>query len=102
MSKVYSFRLDEKNPREAKAKEVIDAWSAQGYSLRNIITDSLINSLSNTNQPREIGSLLEQLLEKINQLDHSALPEARKEENPSIQVKFVESIRRSVKPGLTK
>ena len=44
MSKVYSFRLDENNPREAQAREVIDAWVSKGYSLRHILTEAL-NSL---------------------------------------------------------
>jgi hypothetical protein len=42
MSKVYSFRI-ENNPREAQAREVIDAWVTQGYSLRHIIVCALIS-----------------------------------------------------------
>ena len=42
MSKVYSFRLDSDNPREAQAIEVIDNWVSQGYSLRNLLTEALI------------------------------------------------------------
>jgi hypothetical protein len=44
MSKVYSFRI-ENNPREAQAREVIDAWVTQGYSLRHIIVCALISYL---------------------------------------------------------
>ena len=42
MSKVYSFRLDDDNPREAQARGVIKAWMGEGYSLRHIITDALL------------------------------------------------------------
>lgn len=42
MSKVYSFRLDENNPREAQAREVIEAWVEEGYSLRYAVVEALI------------------------------------------------------------
>ena len=42
MSKVYSFRLDENNPREAQAREVINAGAEDGYSLRYIVTEALL------------------------------------------------------------
>lgn len=37
MSKVYSFGLDENNPREAQVREVIEAWVSQGYSIRPVV-----------------------------------------------------------------
>lgn len=43
MSKVYSFRLSDENPREAQAREVIEAWVEEGYSLRYVIVEALIS-----------------------------------------------------------
>jgi hypothetical protein len=43
MSKVFSFRLDENNPREAQAMEVIDTWASRGYSLRYVLVEALID-----------------------------------------------------------
>jgi hypothetical protein len=34
MSEVISFRLDNTNPREAQALEVLKAWIGMGYSIR--------------------------------------------------------------------
>jgi hypothetical protein len=42
MSKVYSFRLSENNPREIQAREVMEALISQGYPLRYILTEALI------------------------------------------------------------
>jgi len=42
MSDIYSFRLSFQNPRENQAREVIEAWAKQGYSLRHIITEALL------------------------------------------------------------
>ena len=42
MSKVYSFRLDNNNPREAQAREVMEAWADEGYSLRQVVVDALL------------------------------------------------------------
>ena len=62
MSKVYSFRLDENNPREAQAKEVIDAWVSMGFSLRQIIIDTLISYQCEDSATRNF----EEVLDKIN------------------------------------
>ena len=58
MSKVYSFRLSNDNPREAQAREVIEAWVEEGYSLRQVIVESLLSLESGTNSYSEIRSVL--------------------------------------------
>ena len=47
MSKVFSFRLNDDNPREAQAREEIKAWVKEGYSLRYIITEALLIDFDN-------------------------------------------------------
>jgi hypothetical protein len=42
MSQVVSFRLSKENPREAKAYEILNAWRANGYSMRHTITQALL------------------------------------------------------------
>jgi hypothetical protein len=59
MSKVYSFRLDSENPREALAMDVINTWVSQGYSLRQILTDALINYQDKGNDEREWNRVFE-------------------------------------------
>jgi len=98
MSKVYSFRLDENNPREAQAKEVIDAWVEDGYSLRRIIIDALISyhrEESDNGELEEILGKITQLFESMNgritsgNVIQETLPES-----------FVASISKSVKKGI--
>lgn len=42
MSKVISFRLDQANPREAQALRVLNVWIEKGFSVRFILTKSLL------------------------------------------------------------
>ena len=99
MSKVYSFRLDENNPREAQAKEVIDAWVSQGYSLRNKLVDLLIHSQEKSVQDIQFEKIFEHIENLVN---------GRKEEKgmshnlrESLSDRFVGSLVNSVKDGLT-
>lgn len=43
MSKVFSFRLNPKNQREAEALAILKDWLAQGYSIRHTVTEALLN-----------------------------------------------------------
>ena len=70
MSKVYSFRLDENNPREAQAMRVIDAWVDEGYSLRHVIAEALITYRKETPNQNELVSAMEKLQDLITALDH--------------------------------
>ena len=98
MSKVYSFRLDENNPREAQAKEVIDAWASKGYSLRHIIIDALIFYHNQDSQNNE----LEDILKKITQL-LGAMTEGGKSVKvvqETLPETFVGALSKSVKGGI--
>jgi hypothetical protein len=59
MSKVYSFRLSEDNPREIQAIEVMDALISQGYPLRYILTDALIRYGNPSDCQEEIEKILD-------------------------------------------
>ena len=65
MSKVYSFRLNDDNPREAQAREVIEAWVEEGYSLRHVIVEALLTFKDKDFRQSELDEVVEQLKELI-------------------------------------
>ena len=98
MSKVYSFRLDDNNPREAQARDVIDAWVSDGYSLRQKLVEILIGSYTNECQ----DSVLKDVLEKITHLLGSTNEgdETVKVVQDTLPEAFVGAISMSVKSGI--
>jgi hypothetical protein len=98
MSKVYSFRLNVDNPREVQAKEVIDTWVSQGYSLRYIVVDALISYNKVDLEHNELSSIMDQLREMILSLDKIS------EDQPSDSVlpnSFLMAVKNSAKLGIT-
>lgn len=71
MSKVSSFRLSDDNPREAQAREVIEAWVEEGYSVRHIITEALLIDFDNKNGDDEVYTLLVQLKRMIPEFENT-------------------------------
>jgi hypothetical protein len=65
MSKVYSFRLDENNPREAQAKGVIHAWVEEGYSLRHVVVEALLSFENKDAWHNELNEIVEQLQDDL-------------------------------------
>jgi len=61
LSKVYSFRLDDNNPREAQAREVLKAWAIKGYSLRQIIVDVVLSQSAENVSIHGVDKLIEKL-----------------------------------------
>ena len=98
MSKVYSFRLDENNPREAQAREVIETWAAQGYSLRYQLVDVLISFQDKGSQQKAYDELLKQI-ERL--IVHSKKEnQAPNDLSDTLSDKFIGSLRMTVKDGL--
>ena len=100
MSKVYSFRLDENNPRETQAREVINAWASKGYTLRSIFVDALI-SYGSEGKPLD---RLELLLKKFEDLvSQNPDKKHRKVDVSSVSFElssqFCEVISNAIKPG---
>jgi hypothetical protein len=101
MSKVYSFRLDKNNPREAQAREVINAWVSKGYSLREIMTKALIFYRSEENHSDDFEQKLERLTQLLDALMKSELPtNIPKTNSGTLQESFVGSIAEAAKPGM--
>lgn len=75
MSKVFSFRLDENNSREVQALQVIHTWTSQGYSLRHITTEALINLGDNYDQRGTFDHIPEHLTGLIKYIHKSSKSE---------------------------
>ena len=97
MSKVYSFRLDDNNPREAQAKEIIETWVSQGYSLRHQFVDVLIAFHKKCQ-----GSEYNELLEKVERLILNSKEYINDDEDAekALTATFIESLSKSMKDGL--
>ena len=109
MSKVISFRMDEANPREARALEVIIAWTEQGHNLRFILTQALLElghpgSDITMNQD---GQALNAVLDHIDQvikMVKTMQPDRTPRQDPSIASPtlsegFLTSVKHRAKPG---
>jgi len=100
MSKVYSFRLDVDNPREAQAVEVIDGWVSQGYSLRYIFTDALIDSGNTQDDSKGLDKFLERLSDLIQELEEGRQSENRMENMTKLPVNFVDAMKKLAGKGI--
>ena len=98
MSKVYSFRLDENNPREAQAKEVIEAWVSEGYSLRYVVVEAVVSYKKAKRGQGELASVVAQLQDLILSLDKQPLDQTL---DGSLPNSFLDAIKQSAKLGLS-
>lgn len=97
MSKVYSFRLDEHNPREAQAKGVIHAWVDEGYSLRHVIVEALLSFSNKDAGQSELNEVVEQLQDLILTLER---PHVSKSIDTLLFNSFLDAVKQSAKSGI--
>lgn len=97
MSKVYSFRLDEHNPREAQAKGVIHAWVEEGYSLRHVVVEALLSFGNNDAGQSELNEVVEQLQDLILTLDRPPIPQSS---DTLLSNSFLDAVKQSAKSGI--
>lgn len=100
MSKVYSFRLNDDNPREIQAREVIEAWISKGFSLRQAIVESLLATSNDDNSGKDVSQLIkkvEMLLEKVDQGSISL--GSHEKINKSLPPAFIDAISETIKRG---
>ena len=100
MSKVYSFRLDVDNPREAQAKKIIKIWGSKGYSLRHLVTDALISFENQRNDPDEMQKILDQLLTLLNNKESELRQSTEDKNDTSLSPNFLEAVKRDFKEGV--
>ena len=99
MSKVYSFRLDENNPREAQAREVIEAWVGEGHLLRYIVTEALINFHQNDGQTNDYERNLEKIIELLEILTKGEF-KSNASNKDALSKSFIGSVAQVAKPGI--
>ena len=103
MSKVYCFRLDDNNPREIQAREVIKAWISKGYSLRHILTEALTSFNETNNSHDGVNDLIDQLrliIERSSSVKMETKGES-KDENPlPLSSTFMSELCKSMKVGI--
>ena len=105
MSKVFSFRLSEYNPREAQALSILHKHCDEGHSKRHIITEALIQFGRKTPESKHIknGELLRildqvKLLLNQNSGNDGLLPRTEQTKQ-NLSESFLASMKVSVKPG---
>jgi len=110
MSEVISFRLDKDNPREARALEVLRAWYAQGYSVRHILTEALLELEESQQQDEvsafaldEVNRALHQVIQMLERMQNGRYVAAAADDpkpKAALTNAFVASVRNAAKPGL--
>ncbi len=102
MSKVYSFRLSDDNPREAQARDVIEVWVDDGYSLRHIITEALLIFFDKKNGYEEVHTLLMQINKMISELENTTNLDINDDRKMvDLTPSFIVAMKNSVKFGLS-
>lgn len=97
MSKVYSFRLNEDNPREAQATKAIDAWISKGYSLRFVLTDAVLSYGDNGNNRDSLNRILKEFEEIFASFKENRHYQSNDEKLSKV---FVQSMKQSVRSGI--
>lgn len=109
MSEVISFRVDENNPREKLALKILKQRINQGFSIRQIIIDSLVSSEERT-EPAESGNEMKAIMNSIERLANlfSKAFVTQTQQNVPIENQeemelpnsFLSSIKSVIKPGI--
>jgi|WetSurMetagenome_2_1015567.scaffolds.fasta_scaffold819757_1 hypothetical protein len=105
MSEVFSFRLDEKNPREAQAMGVIKALAEKGYSLRQIIIEALLllgdQEQHSPEKTDDITKTVERLFSLVERLEGRLEPRQKViKEKSELNDSFLSSVKLAAKSGL--
>ena len=101
MSKVYSFRLDADNPREAQAIEVISTWVSQGYSLRYILTEALIKNGNVQENSSILAESIDRLSELVREFDNGGGNNDRSDEKTKLPMAFTDAMKKSAMRGMS-
>jgi len=109
MSKVISFRLDAENPREARALEVINTWTNQGYSPRFILTKALLelghpgSDIAMNQEGQALNAVLDhidQVIEMVKTMQPDRPPRQDSDiASPTLSEGFLTSVKNRAKPG---
>jgi len=108
MSEVISFRLCRDNPRESEALAVLRRKQEQGYGIRQVLVEALIN-LEQDNTDEQItllaGQLIAAIREANNLVEHMqhnqvvTTSTVEPEHKNALSDGFVMSVKKAAKPG---
>jgi hypothetical protein len=117
MSRIISFRLDDSDPDERQALEVLDRLLEAGFDTRRIMTDALIRAAGYTpvkpesadplvvelraslEQARQLTSQLSMTIEDVRRGLPSAQPVANVDQPAELKPELVSAVLRAKKPG---
>lgn len=101
MSKVYSFRLNDKNPREAQAITVTETWASKGFPLRQLYIEAVIAYANVADGQDELIIILRNIEKTLQELKRqNSNEEVGVEHNVELSNDFIESLVKSVRPGI--
>lgn len=104
MSKIISFRINENNPREKQAYEILSTLINKGYSARSIMINALIQI--GADGEKERMDLLFEMNEKLSNLLHLMEQDTPKRgaqekiNEDNLRSEFVNSIKKAARPGI--
>jgi hypothetical protein len=101
MSKVYSFRLSDKNPREAQAIQVIETWASKGFSLRQLYIEAVIAYANVVDDRDELIVILKNIEKTLEELKGRSIHKVM-EADHSVELsnEFIEFLVKSARPGI--
>jgi hypothetical protein len=100
MSQVFSFRLDDTNPRETQAIQILEAWVSKGYSLRHVVIEAVF-ALEDKDRQTDFSSELKQIIDLLQELQVQPVnrkPQPNQEKR--LSESFLNSITKVNRPGL--
>jgi|SRR3990172_711843 len=109
MSVVISFRLDPDNPREALAIDVIRSCQQKGFSVRQIMVESLVklDLEGNPSYTKQLHQINEKMAELIflfrTQSENGGLEgkvELKGDRDQELSGQFINAMKMVMKPGL--
>jgi hypothetical protein len=100
MSQVFSFRLDENNPREAQAIRILEARVSQGHSLRYVIIEALL-ALTDNNKRSDISTELKKIIGLLQDVQvQIPIIKPQDDQEKCLSESFINAITKVNRPGL--
>jgi hypothetical protein len=101
MSQVFSFRLDENNPREAQVIQIIEAWASRGYSLRYVLVEALLAYADKETRQDDFSLVLEQIITLLQEMRVEPDPgNGPHSQDKQLSQPFLSAVAKATRPGL--
>ena len=105
MSHVFSFRLNEENEREKRVLLLLETKMKEGFSIRSVITDSLLDlrnpELQNKNtEIEEMYLVVKKILHTLER-GNPKINNDPDQMNDKVSEEFIKALKRDIKNGLS-